>query len=66
MANQRIGILHPGEMGIFVAASAKNSGCDVYWTPEGRLSIDAVTIFAAVAGIVALLTPFLLDVVDDL
>jgi 3-hydroxyisobutyrate dehydrogenase-like beta-hydroxyacid dehydrogenase len=36
MATQRIGILHPGEMGIFIAASAKNSGCDVYWTSEGR------------------------------
>lgn len=36
MAGERIGILHPGEMGISVAASAKNSGCDVYWTSEGR------------------------------
>jgi len=36
MTNQRIGILHPGEMGISIAASAKNSGCDVYWTSEGR------------------------------
>jgi 3-hydroxyisobutyrate dehydrogenase-like beta-hydroxyacid dehydrogenase len=36
MNNQRIGILHPGEMGISVAASAKNSGCEVYWTSEGR------------------------------
>ena len=36
MPNQRIGILHPGEMGIFIASSAKNSGCDVYWTSEGR------------------------------
>lgn len=34
--NVRIGILHPGEMGISIAASAKNSGCDVYWTSEGR------------------------------
>jgi len=32
----RIGILHPGEMGISVAASAKNSGCDVYWVSKGR------------------------------
>src|SRR5438128_5813982 len=36
MTNQRIGILHPGEMGISIAASAKNSGCEVYWTSEGR------------------------------
>src|SRR5215813_1249641 len=33
---QRIGILHPGEMGISIAASAKNNGCDVYWVSEGR------------------------------
>ena len=31
-----IGILHPGEMGISIAASAKNSGCEVYWVSEGR------------------------------
>src|SRR5689334_19159377 len=36
MADQRIGILHPGEMGISIAASAKNSGCEVFWTSEGR------------------------------
>ena len=36
MTPQRVGILHPGEMGISVAASAKNSGCDVYWTSQGR------------------------------
>src|SRR5438093_126154 len=32
----RIGILHPGEMGISIAASANNSGCEVYWATEGR------------------------------
>src|SRR5688500_1148681 len=31
-----LGILHPGQMGISVAASAKNSGCAVYWVGEGR------------------------------
>lgn len=36
MKAKRIGILHPGEMGISIAASAQNSGCDVYWTSEGR------------------------------
>ena len=36
MTPQRIGILHPGEMGISIAASAKNSGCDVYWASDGR------------------------------
>jgi 3-hydroxyisobutyrate dehydrogenase-like beta-hydroxyacid dehydrogenase len=34
--DMRIGILHPGEMGISIAASAKNSGCEVYWASEGR------------------------------
>jgi 3-hydroxyisobutyrate dehydrogenase-like beta-hydroxyacid dehydrogenase len=36
MTPQSVGILHPGEMGISVAASAKNSGCTVYWTSQGR------------------------------
>lgn len=33
---QKIGILHPGDMGISVAASALNSGHEVYWVSEGR------------------------------
>src|SRR5262245_49561927 len=33
---EKIGILHPGEMGISVAASAKNSGSTVFWASEGR------------------------------
>jgi 3-hydroxyisobutyrate dehydrogenase-like beta-hydroxyacid dehydrogenase len=32
----RIGILHPGEMGISLAASAQNSGGDVFWCEAGR------------------------------
>ena len=32
----RIGILHPGEMGISIAASAANTGHEVYWTSDGR------------------------------
>jgi 3-hydroxyisobutyrate dehydrogenase-like beta-hydroxyacid dehydrogenase len=36
MAQQRIGILHPGEMGILLAASAQRSGHHVYWASEGR------------------------------
>ena len=36
MKSRRIGILHPGEMGISIAASAQNSGCEVYWVSEGR------------------------------
>jgi 3-hydroxyisobutyrate dehydrogenase-like beta-hydroxyacid dehydrogenase len=33
-----MGVLHPGEMGISVAASAKNSGLRVYWASQGRSS----------------------------
>ena len=32
----KIGILHPGEMGISIAASAMNNGHLVYWMSEGR------------------------------
>jgi 3-hydroxyisobutyrate dehydrogenase-like beta-hydroxyacid dehydrogenase len=32
----KIGILHPGEMGVSVAASAMKSGHLVYWASEGR------------------------------
>ena len=31
-----IGILHPGEMGISIAASAINNGHQVYWMSGGR------------------------------
>lgn len=30
----KIGILHPGEMGISVAASAINNGHQVYWAQK--------------------------------
>jgi 3-hydroxyisobutyrate dehydrogenase-like beta-hydroxyacid dehydrogenase len=33
---QKLGILHPGNMGISIAASALNSNCEVYWASEGR------------------------------
>ncbi len=36
MMKQKIGILHPGQMGISVAASAQNSGHTVCWASEGR------------------------------
>jgi 3-hydroxyisobutyrate dehydrogenase-like beta-hydroxyacid dehydrogenase len=36
MTAQSIGILHPGAMGISIAASAQNSGQAVYWASEGR------------------------------
>ena len=32
----RLGILHPGEMGTALAASALNSGLNLYWCQEGR------------------------------
>ena len=31
-----VGIMHPGAMGISIAATMKNSGYDVYWASEGR------------------------------
>ena len=36
MTKKKIGILHPGQMGVSIAASAVNSGYDVYWTSDGR------------------------------
>lgn len=36
MAGQRIGIVHPGQMGIVVAISARNSGNEVFWASEQR------------------------------
>jgi 3-hydroxyisobutyrate dehydrogenase-like beta-hydroxyacid dehydrogenase len=33
---RKIGVLHPGNMGISVAASAQNSGHEVYWASEER------------------------------
>ena len=36
MTKQNIGILHPGNMGISIAASAQNSWHTVYWASEGR------------------------------
>jgi 3-hydroxyisobutyrate dehydrogenase-like beta-hydroxyacid dehydrogenase len=32
----KLGILHPGNMGVSVAASARNSGCEVYWASDRR------------------------------
>jgi 3-hydroxyisobutyrate dehydrogenase-like beta-hydroxyacid dehydrogenase len=36
MTGQRIGILHPGQMGIVVASSAQNSGNEVLWASSDR------------------------------
>lgn len=38
MNKEKIGILHPGAMGVSVAASAQNTGYMVYWASEGRSS----------------------------
>src|SRR6185503_4935871 len=36
MNPQRVGILHPGEMGSAVAAAIRNSGHEVWWASESR------------------------------
>ncbi|MGC9371644.1 MAG: NAD(P)-binding domain-containing protein, partial [Paracoccaceae bacterium] len=36
MTSLNIGFLHPGSMGISLAASAQNSGHTAYWVSEGR------------------------------
>jgi len=36
MGKEMVGILHPGAMGVSIAASAKNTGYTVYWASEGR------------------------------
>ncbi|MSP12806.1 MAG: NAD(P)-dependent oxidoreductase [Chloroflexi bacterium] len=36
MILERIGIIHPGAMGISIAASAQNTGYQVYWASAGR------------------------------
>ena len=33
---QKIGVLHPGMMGICVASTVQNSGHEVFWASEGR------------------------------
>jgi 3-hydroxyisobutyrate dehydrogenase-like beta-hydroxyacid dehydrogenase len=36
MSKRKIGVLHPGMMGICVAATVQNSGHEVLWVSEGR------------------------------
>jgi 3-hydroxyisobutyrate dehydrogenase-like beta-hydroxyacid dehydrogenase len=36
MKRLNVGVLHPGQMGISLAATAKNSGHTVYWASAGR------------------------------
>ena len=51
----RIGILHPGEMGVSIAASAMNSGHEVYWVSQGRS--DSTRVRAEKHGLVELDSP---------
>ena len=37
LSKQKIGIIHPGMMGICVAATIQNSGHEVYWASEGAV-----------------------------
>jgi 3-hydroxyisobutyrate dehydrogenase-like beta-hydroxyacid dehydrogenase len=36
MQKENVGILHPGQMGISIAATMQNTGHTVYWASEGR------------------------------
>ncbi len=36
MAKEKVGILHPGEMGVVVAETVRNSGHEVWWASAGR------------------------------
>ena len=36
MEKQKVGVLHPGQMGVVVARTIQNSGHEVYWASEGR------------------------------
>lgn len=36
MTKERAGIIHPGNMGVFIAAAVKGSGHQVLWASEGR------------------------------
>jgi 3-hydroxyisobutyrate dehydrogenase-like beta-hydroxyacid dehydrogenase len=36
MQKTKLGVLHPGNMGISIAVSAQNSGCEAYWASAGR------------------------------
>ena len=38
MTIPQIGIVHPGDMGIYVAVTMKNSNCDLFWASDGRSS----------------------------
>lgn len=58
--SKAIGILHPGEMGISLAATAVNSGMTVYWCAQGRS--DTTRIRAGQLGITSI--PTLQEICD--
>lgn len=41
-AKLKVGILHPGKMGMSLAVSAQHTGHTVYWASEGRSSQEAL------------------------
>ncbi len=47
MATKHIGILHPGAMGVSVAAAARTGGHTVYWASAGRSAATAARADAA-------------------
>jgi 3-hydroxyisobutyrate dehydrogenase-like beta-hydroxyacid dehydrogenase len=49
VSEHRVGVLHPGEMGISIAATALRSGREVIWASEGRS--DATRYRAAQHGL---------------
>lgn len=66
----KIGILHPGEMGVSVAASAIHSGHEVYWASEGRsdstrlravrhglIELDSISTLCRTCGVILSICP---------
>ena len=66
----KIGILHPGEMGISIAASAMDNGHEVYWLSNGRsdktrarvkkynlIAIDSLTEFCKTCEMILSICP---------
>ena len=49
MQVRKLGVVHPGEMGVSIAAAAKNGGAQVYWASRGRSAATAAR--AAHAGL---------------
>ena len=66
----KIGILHPGEMGISIAASAINNGHRVHWVSQGRgdktwtraekyklIEIDSLSQFCQICEVIISICP---------